>query len=205
MVGCEAGGATFALARTQVADVAQAHARMAAWRAATRAQWDGASIDEQAASLPRALPQPAPVALRARGVATGQRGTAQGRMLWFAHASRQGASPSTRPPCWASRPRPRPAPPSSRGSTCREPARPAPRDRGLSGLRLRLLPLDAAARHHRHAVAHADRRIRPACARSRPAGRRLLPGLCADAAAHGQLARPPRPQARDRFASCRSL
>ena len=90
MVGCEAGGATFALARTQVADVAQAQARMAAWRAATRAQWDGASIEEQAADLPRALPQPAPVALRARGGAPGQHGTAQGRMLWFAHTSRNG-------------------------------------------------------------------------------------------------------------------
>lgn len=89
MAGCQAGGATFALARTPVADLAQARARLAAWRAATRAQWDGATIDEQAASLPRALEAPAPVALRARDP-SGQRGSAQGRMLWFVHAAKNG-------------------------------------------------------------------------------------------------------------------
>ena len=89
MVGCQAGGATFALARTPVADIAQARTRLAAWRAATRAQWDGASIDEQSASLPRAAAAPEPVALRAQG-STGKGGAAQARMLWFAYAAKGG-------------------------------------------------------------------------------------------------------------------
>lgn len=89
MAGCQAGDATFALARVPVADLAQARERLAAWRAATRAQWDGAAIDEQAASLPRALAAPAPVALRARDP-SGRPGSSQGRMLWFAHAGKSG-------------------------------------------------------------------------------------------------------------------
>ncbi len=89
MAGCQAGDATFALARTSAADLAEARARLAAWRAATRAQWDGATIEEEAASLPRALTTPAPVALRARDP-SGLRGSPQGRMLWFVHAARNG-------------------------------------------------------------------------------------------------------------------
>ena len=89
MAGCQAGGATFALARAPVTDLAQARERLAAWRAATRAQWDGATIDEQAASLPRAIAVPAPMALRARDP-SGQRGSPQGRMLWFVHAGKSG-------------------------------------------------------------------------------------------------------------------
>ncbi len=89
MIGCQAGGATFALARTSAADIGQARARLAAWRAATRAQWDGATIDEQTASLLRAAEAPAPVALRARGSADKGR-NAQGRMLWFVHLAKGG-------------------------------------------------------------------------------------------------------------------
>ena len=89
MVGCQAGGATFALARTPVADIAQARARLAAWRAATRAQWDGASIEEQSTSLPRAAELPAPVALRVRRAADQGR-NAQARMLWFVHLAKGG-------------------------------------------------------------------------------------------------------------------
>ncbi|MFT4268410.1 MAG: hypothetical protein QM586_14520, partial [Xenophilus sp.] len=41
MVGCEAGGATFAVARLPADDAAQARLRADAWRAAARRQWAG--------------------------------------------------------------------------------------------------------------------------------------------------------------------
>lgn len=89
MAGCQAGGATFAIARTAVADAGEARERMAAWRAATREQWSGATIEEASSTLPRAAAAPGPIALRVRQpVATGQNG--QGRMLWFAHVAKNG-------------------------------------------------------------------------------------------------------------------
>jgi len=89
MAGCQAGDATFAIARTPVADAAQARERMAAWRAATREQWSGATFEEAPSSLPRAAAAPSPIALRVRQPsAAGQ--NEQGRMLWFAHVARSG-------------------------------------------------------------------------------------------------------------------
>ena len=78
-----------------------------------------------------------------------------------------------------------------------EPAAAAPCRPGLPGVRFRLLSVDAGARHHRHPGAAAESGIRAAGKRPGPAGRRLLSGLCPDAVAHGELARPPRAAARD--------
>ena len=84
MVGCKAGGATFALAWMPAGDVEQARVRLAHWRAATRARWPAAQIEEQPASYPRAAPEPAPVALTLRAAA------GNARMLWFAHTQPDG-------------------------------------------------------------------------------------------------------------------
>lgn len=92
MAGCQAGGATFAVARVQVADLSEARERLAAWRAATREQWAGAALEEQPAALPRAAPQPAPLALRATAAKTGGE-TSQARMLWFVQSA-SGARPA---------------------------------------------------------------------------------------------------------------
>jgi len=89
MAGCQAGGATFAIARTPVVDAAEARERMAAWRAAAREQWSGATIEETSTALPRAATAPGPVALHLRQPA-GRGENAQGRMLWFVHVARSG-------------------------------------------------------------------------------------------------------------------
>lgn len=85
VVGCEAGGATFAVAHARAADAAQAEAWLTAWRAATRAQLADAQPTESAATLPRAAPQPAPV--RLDGI-----GNAQAHLLWFAQTRAGGVS-----------------------------------------------------------------------------------------------------------------
>lgn len=85
MIGCEAGGATFALARLPAGDPAQASLRAEAWRAAARRPWAGAQLSETPITLPRAAEAPAPVELVAHGPA------AEARMRWFAHADARGA------------------------------------------------------------------------------------------------------------------
>jgi hypothetical protein len=85
VVGCEAGGATFAVAHARATDAAQAEAWMAAWRAATRAQLDDAQPTEAPTTLPRAALQPAPVRLDGRG-------QAQAHLLWFAQTRAGGVS-----------------------------------------------------------------------------------------------------------------
>lgn len=90
MAGCEAGGATFAVAHAQAADAVQAAAWLSAWQAATRTQLAGATLTEAAANLPRAALTPAAVRLDAR------RGDAEGRaaaqVLWFAQLRAGGVS-----------------------------------------------------------------------------------------------------------------
>jgi len=88
MVGCEAGGATFAVARLPAGDAAEAGRRAEAWRAATRRQWAGAQLSEAPVAQPRAAEAPAPVELVARGGAGGA--PAEARMRWFAHADARG-------------------------------------------------------------------------------------------------------------------
>ncbi|MBT2326415.1 hypothetical protein J7E62_29300 [Variovorax paradoxus] len=79
MTGCEAGGATFAVAHASAADAAQAESWMRAWRAATRAQLAGAAVAETPSALPRAAASPAPVRLDTQGDAG-----APAHVLWFA-------------------------------------------------------------------------------------------------------------------------
>lgn len=85
MAGCEAGGATFAVAQASAADAAQARNWLAAWRDQARAQWAGGSIDERPASVARAAAVPAPLLIEA------SRSQQQIRLLWFAHVQRNGA------------------------------------------------------------------------------------------------------------------
>ncbi|WP_076997914.1 hypothetical protein [Variovorax sp. KK3] len=81
MAGCEAGGATFAVAHATADDAAQAERWMNAWRAATRSQLVGRSVAEVPATLLRASPSPAPVRLDVQD-APGSPPPAH--MLWFA-------------------------------------------------------------------------------------------------------------------------
>ncbi|VTU15975.1 hypothetical protein H6CHR_00404 [Variovorax sp. PBL-H6] len=82
MTGCEAGGATFAVAHATAEDAGQAESWMRAWRIATRNQLAGATVAEVPATLPRATTSPAPVRLEVRQEGAGD--LASTRMLWFA-------------------------------------------------------------------------------------------------------------------------
>ena len=87
MIGCEAGGATFAVALASAEDAAQADGWLAAWMRQAHAQWAGARIEEHAASVNHAAAAPAPWRLEAAGAPPQQ----QVRQLWFAHRQRNGA------------------------------------------------------------------------------------------------------------------
>ena len=88
MTGCEAGGATFAVAHATAEDAAQAERWMSAWRAATRAQLAGRPATEAPASLPRAAASPAPVRLDVQEPA----GSPSAHMLWFAQQQAGGVA-----------------------------------------------------------------------------------------------------------------
>ncbi|MDM0038864.1 hypothetical protein QTH89_20700 [Variovorax sp. J22G21] len=93
MAGCEAGGATFAVAHARADNVAQAEAWLAAWRAGTRAQWQaatGGQIQEGPVSVVRAAASPAPWQIEARGAGPDGKPT-EARVRWFAHAQRDGS------------------------------------------------------------------------------------------------------------------
>jgi len=79
MTGCEAGGATFAVAHAAAGDAAQAESWMRAWRTATRAQLAGATVAEAPAVLLRAAVSPGPMRLDSQGGAG-----APTHVLWFA-------------------------------------------------------------------------------------------------------------------------
>jgi hypothetical protein len=88
MAGCEAGGATFAVARASPADAAQAQSWLDAWRSQTQAQWRDGAIAESPARVAHAAPAPLRIeASRVDGQGTSQ----QVRLLWFAHLQRNGA------------------------------------------------------------------------------------------------------------------
>lgn len=87
MVGCEAGGATFAVALASAGDAAQAADWLAAWKRQSHAQWAGGRIEEHAAVLNHAAASPAPWRLEAAGARPQQ----QVRQMWFAHRQRNGA------------------------------------------------------------------------------------------------------------------
>lgn len=91
MAGCDAGGATFAIAHASANGPAQAEAWLAAWRTATRAQLvkPGESSDMQLAETPetlqRATATPAPLRLEAR-----KQGAPTVQILWFAQSQKDG-------------------------------------------------------------------------------------------------------------------
>jgi hypothetical protein len=79
VTGCEAGGATFAVAHAAAGDAAQAESWMRAWRAATRTQLAGAPVAETPAVLARAADSPGPILLETQAGAS-----APTHVLWFA-------------------------------------------------------------------------------------------------------------------------
>ncbi len=85
MTGCEAGGATFAVAHAAATSPAQAEAWRNAWRTATIGQLAGVQPIEALAVLPRASAMPAPVRLEA------QQGGAPVHVLWFAQSQKDGS------------------------------------------------------------------------------------------------------------------
>jgi hypothetical protein len=88
MAGCEAGGATFAIAHASAKGPEQAEAWLNAWRAATRGQLGEAQQMTQApASVQRATATPAPLRLDAQPK---QQGAAPVQVLWFAQSQKDG-------------------------------------------------------------------------------------------------------------------
>jgi hypothetical protein len=88
MTGCDAGGATFAIAHASANGPAQAEAWLAAWRTATRGQLGEpgeAQVTESPAMLQRATAMPAPLRLEAR-----KPGAAPVQILWFAQSQKDG-------------------------------------------------------------------------------------------------------------------
>ncbi len=85
MLGCDAGGATFAIAVATVTDPGQMAAVMAGWQAATLANMKGAGTAPAVpVKIPGAAQQPAPVLV----ALTGQRAdgrAVQSRAAYFAH------------------------------------------------------------------------------------------------------------------------
>lgn len=87
MTGCEAGGATFAIAHASTSGPAQAEAWLNAWRASTRAQLGSAAAAESAAAVQRATATPAPLRLEVPEVPPG---AAPVQILWFAQSQKDG-------------------------------------------------------------------------------------------------------------------
>ena len=87
MIGCEAGGATFAVALASADDAAQADGWLGAWKRQAHTQWAGGRIEERSAVVNHAAVAPAPWLLEAAGGRQHQ----QVRQLWFAHRQRNGA------------------------------------------------------------------------------------------------------------------
>ena len=87
MTGCEAGGATFAVAHASANGPVQAETWLNAWRAATRGQLGEAKVTEAPASLQRATAVPAPIRLDAQPP---QQGAAPVQVLWFAQSQKDG-------------------------------------------------------------------------------------------------------------------
>jgi hypothetical protein len=87
MAGCEAGGATFAIAHASANGPAQAEAWLSAWRTATRSQLGEAQVVEAPATLQRATAVPPPLRLDAQPP---QQGAAPVQVLWFAQSQKDG-------------------------------------------------------------------------------------------------------------------
>lgn len=87
MTGCEAGGATFAIAHASANGPEQAEAWLRAWHTATRGQLGEAQVTESAASVLRATAVPAPLRLETRQQ---QQGVPL-QVLWFAQSQKDGS------------------------------------------------------------------------------------------------------------------
>ncbi len=83
MAGCEAGGATFTVARTLAADVPQAAARLRAWQESIAANLRAAAPQSEPAVVRGAVAEPPPVRTLASGV-DAQGRPVQAQSLWFA-------------------------------------------------------------------------------------------------------------------------
>ncbi|HEX7866983.1 MAG TPA: hypothetical protein VF555_18665 [Variovorax sp.] len=94
MTGCEAGGATFAIAHASAGSPEQAEAWLRAWHAATRGQLGSeAQVTESPASVLRATAVPAPLRLEAKAPQPQQQqqGAATPvQVLWFAQSQKDG-------------------------------------------------------------------------------------------------------------------
>lgn len=82
MAGCEAGGATFAVAHAVADDADQAAAWLGAWQRAVRAQLSTAGATESAVQLANAAGTPAPLRIDT-AAASGEPGAGM-HVLWFA-------------------------------------------------------------------------------------------------------------------------
>ncbi|MDN6884492.1 hypothetical protein QMO14_12875 [Variovorax sp. CAN2819] len=90
MTGCEAGGATFAIAHASANGPEQAEAWLRAWHSATRGQLGEAEVAESSASLPRATAVPAPLRLEVAPPPQGASATPL-QVLWFAQSQKDGS------------------------------------------------------------------------------------------------------------------
>lgn len=91
MTGCEAGGATFAIAHASANGPVQAEAWLNAWRSATRGQLGEAQVMETAASVQRATATPPPLRLDAQPAPSSPQGAAPVQVLWFAQSQKDGS------------------------------------------------------------------------------------------------------------------
>jgi hypothetical protein len=83
MAGCEAGGATFAVAYAVANDADQAVTWLDAWQHAVRAQPSTAGATETAVQVVRAAGTPSPLRIDTTATAPGERGAGT-HVLWFA-------------------------------------------------------------------------------------------------------------------------
>jgi hypothetical protein len=88
MTGCEAGGATFAIAHASANGPAQAETWLNAWRSATRGQLGEAQVAETPAGVQRATATPPPLRLDAQPPS---QGGAPVQVLWFAQSQKDGS------------------------------------------------------------------------------------------------------------------
>ena len=205
MTGCEAGGATFAVAHASAADAAQAESWLAAWRAQTRAQLAGAPFAESAGQrASRAAGRAGAASLDGRrGSRSHRGGAASCGSLSSVSATARGRS--TRPRCSERRQRPTRSRRSSKDCAYRDPGtRGALRARPWE-LRRLIIDSEPAASppheqhlHHRPFTAGARlAAVRAACV-SRQRAERSSRSTCCPTS----RPRKPWPQRASRWRSC---
>ncbi|MDM0046879.1 hypothetical protein QTH91_20475 [Variovorax dokdonensis] len=91
MAGCEAGGATFAVAQANAPDLAQAQDWMSAWRKQAYAQWAGARVEESQVKVINAAAEIEPLRFDAsRPQAQSGSGGERSSLVWFGRRHRDG-------------------------------------------------------------------------------------------------------------------